>query len=306
MTGRILLSISFCILLTGTAHAAESVEKPSIEQLFAGTPVISPKVEDIQQFSFSFEITANEATVLRGHYYWQRGEPGGFYFSTDEHEAPVWFVANETAMLFDIVEQELALIPHAQPFVKFGIEGDRVSFNYGIEFVDHEEITTLNIQSFSKTLAESQSLTRNGAGNWVVQADSSTGKSVWKMTFAARPPYAPREIVSHTRQGDKNIAMRFTHIRVNEPPDNPWPQMPLKDQWPDGLTPRNAPSADGEDTSDWISRAFRILTTHMAIDNEAIRNPVLRGNLNWDQIRQIRDHYGPRLRHLIGFHEPVE
>lgn len=296
----------YVLLLSGMTRAAEPDERPSIEQLFAGVPVISPEVEGIQQFSYSFDFAAGESTVLRGHYYWKRGEPAGLYFSTEQQEAPAWFVAEETAMLFDIAQQEIVLIRKAHPYVQFGVKEEKVSLTYGFEVGKEETNPSLEVQKFLGILADEKSLTRSAADEWVVQALSDTGKTSWKMTFAPQSPHALREITSHAAQGNEKLALRFHHIRVNQPPLTPWPRMPPSDAWPEGLAVNEHRSSNGETRSDWPQYALRILATHMAIDDESIRAPAWSRNLDWQQIRQIRDHFGPQLRHLIGFREPVE
>jgi len=288
----------------GTSQAAEPNDKPSVEQLFAGVPMISAETDGIDQFSFSFEITAENSILFKGSYYWRHSESPRFCFSAEQHGTPVWFVADETIMLFDIVEQELILVNQAHPSVQFGVEENKVSFKYGLEFNQREAKTSIDVESFLDPMAKDQSLRQNAIGEWIYEAVSSTGKSECQVIFSEKPPFTPREISSRGTRNEKKSSTRFFNIRVNQSPETPWPGMPPQDAWPQGL---DISVLDfSENAVSFQSRAFRVLATHMAIKDESLRSDALNRNLDWEQIRKIRDHFGPQLRHVIGFRDSPE
>ncbi|GAA4430564.1 hypothetical protein [Bremerella cremea] len=301
-----LVSFLGSLLAAVSLSAAEPPSEPTVKQLLDSVPVISSKDEQFQQIRFHMEMMFAEKTGLKVDVDWDREQSFGMLASSDDQGTPGWFLADDKGLVFDLGAQCVHILPECNGSIHIRVKEENFGFELGIGSSKKEADVVLDIPSFWKGLKEEPQLEKDAGGGWKVSSLSPSGKTRQTLYFEEQPPYKLRRFEALSVDSEAKSGLRVTEIGLNSPPRKPWPHFPPNDAFPDGLEVR-VPEGT-EDEIDLQSRlvvlkALSLLFTHMCIDNEEARGqfPFTAKIPDWDKARQLRDHFGPQLRYVVGF-----
>ncbi|PQO31032.1 hypothetical protein C5Y96_11780 [Blastopirellula marina] len=308
-----MLLLTALLLFAFASHAAAQPPeaRPSLAQLLAGVPVLSPEEQGIEQFSVSYEVINPEQGRLWGEVRWKRGAPPQLYVATDSQKIPVLLIADRQSMYFDLAGQRIVTLDQSAPHLQMRNKGHSVSYEFSIEPAAERlsrSDVLIDLTSFVQAKTDNQVLGQDANGNWRYQSTSPSGNSIQIVTFDRAVPHTVREIViSEIETGD--IGLRIHDIRLNEQcNDKPWLRFPAVDEFPAGLSivpvRRDRLNIGLQLAIGWNEMIDRLTLTHLAIDDKQRRVPPLSySEEQWKGMERTKKQYGPQLRQLIGIRE---
>ncbi|MHC2068784.1 hypothetical protein ACYFX5_15055 [Bremerella sp. T1] len=311
---RILFMFAAWLSLGVGSLLAESPERPPrLEDLLAGVPVLSPESEGIEQFSLTLESPFQEKGLVRCAFRWQRNEPMQLYLSADPQQLPIWLAADHQLMMFDLENQQVVLVRDTQPSLTLKVTTRAWQCRFGVE--DRQESVTqadvsIDLPSFFSSESGDPKIEEDDHGNWRYESLSLSGKSKLSATFDRESPYSVRDIKIENVESGKTL-LRVHDICVNEECTQPWLRFPPIDTLPEQLDVLTIPERNFNTGFQialrWKRMVQLILITQMAASNKSLRLPPLNfSELEWQAMEQTKQHFGPRLRYLIGLRESVE
>ncbi len=297
-------ALLFCFAAESEAQppAAQAPEaQPTLEQLLAGVPVLSPEVPWIDQFSFSYVVLVQkELFPVRGAFRWKRGVPTQMWVATDAQRTPFLFSTDKQAMYFDIANQRLVTLDRSQPVLQLAATPEFLRYESSIEEyasqLSQKEVK-IDLRSIVCAKVNNRLLRQDSHGNWRYQSTSPSGNSIMVVTFDGQAPHTVREIeVTDIASG--TLGLRISDIRLNDECTQPWLRFPKTDTLPEGLPVvpirRDRLNMGMQLAIGWNEMTENLASTHMAVDHAPLATQPD------SAMKQTKQKYGPRLKDLIG------
>lgn len=299
-------------LATSIATAQGLVRTPTVQELVASIPRLSPHNPEIQNMRFTLEAWLSDESKypLRCDVQWSRDQPGGMLMSSSPWQTPTLFISQNRGLYFQIASHKITHLKDTQPRLVLRRSEDSINFKFGNKSTDSSLGIEIDLASLVNLRAGRPAVEIDANGNWVVKTISSTGGGDVTIVFDRNPPHTLRTFeLRSLSTGSRQFLLH--NVSINDKTLPPWPLMPDDNVFPKNfVVQKEALSKEDEKNVKAVMDATIEYTLSMAIqfgtEISSMRENELLKQVDWNAIEKSHKESGPVLRQALGFSPIVD
>ena len=269
--------------------------EPTATELKQAIPVLSPDTEKLNSFHVIGEYLSPLGVPIAFEACWTRNDGFGF-IQIDHLGAPVLFVAEKRALLYDASQSKVFLDDNAAPNVLIQSRNRQLAATSGFKSAKYARFI-IDLPSLVSTTKHVPVVKQQNETDWDLVYSFDSGADVtYRFKVDDKITFKSAVLSSNQRA---IVAVRS--VAINKPVPKRMMKFPDADQLPADVKVHNVQStAELSAAVSYSVAAVRALAASAAIKNADHRGNFFEPDIDWQQVERKHQQIGPKLANLLN------